>query len=195
MFTPLLCHPDLTEFFLPGDTKNLCFIRPWNQVCNLSWKAVGLSPKQSFGWVQIPARGFKSQSEVNSFTCIYWIFCAKLCMWITAFNACENVLFLWEKDGLWELRLHLRTHSLCARLFSCVQLFATPWTLVHQAPLSMEFPRQEYWSRLPFPTLGDLPNPGLEPTSPALAGGFFTTVQPGKPTYPQYGFQNKVTLK
>ena len=52
--------------------------------------------------------------------------------------------------------------------FSCVQLFATPWTVAHQAPLSMEFSRQEYWSRLPFPSPGDLPNPGIEPRSPAL---------------------------
>ena len=53
----------------------------------------------------------------------------------------------------------------------------TPWTVAHQAPLSMELSRQEYWSGLPFPIPGDLPDPGIEPTSPvspALAGGFFT---------------------
>ena len=53
--------------------------------------------------------------------------------------------------------------------------------VARQAPLSMEFSRQEYWSRLPFPPLGDLPNPGLEPVSPALAGRFFTTAPHGKP--------------
>ena len=61
--------------------------------------------------------------------------------------------------------------------------FATPWTVVRQAPLSMGFSRQEYWSGLPFPTPGDLPDPGIEPASlvsPALAGGFFTTAPPGK---------------
>ena len=46
--------------------------------------------------------------------------------------------------------------------------FATPWTIAYQAPLSMGFPRQEYWSVLPFPSLGDLPDPGIEPASPAL---------------------------
>ena len=51
-------------------------------------------------------------------------------------------------------------------VFSCVQLFVTLWTVAHQASLSMGFPRQEYWSGLPFPSLGDLPNPGIEPTSP-----------------------------
>ena len=63
-------------------------------------------------------------------------------------------------------------------LFSCVQLFATPWTVACQAPLSMGFPRQEYWSGLPCPTPGDLPNPGTDPLSlmsPALADRFFTT--------------------
>ena len=52
---------------------------------------------------------------------------------------------------------------------------AAPWTIAHQAPLTMEFSRQEYSSRLPFPPPGDLPDPGMEPTSPALTGGLFTT--------------------
>ena len=51
---------------------------------------------------------------------------------------------------------------------SGVQLFETPWTVAYQAPQSMEFSRQEYWSGLPFPAPGDLPNPGIEPESPAL---------------------------
>ena len=62
--------------------------------------------------------------------------------------------------------------------FSHVQLFATLWTVAHQAPLSTGFSRQEYWSGLPFPSPGDLPDPGIEPTSfmpLTLAGGFFTT--------------------
>ena len=65
-----------------------------------------------------------------------------------------------------------------AKLLSHVQLLATPWTVAHQAPLSMGFSRQEYRSGLPFPSPGDLPDPGIEPTSlisPALGGGFFTT--------------------
>ena len=54
------------------------------------------------------------------------------------------------------------------KLLSRVQLFATPWTVACQAPQSMEFSRQEYWSGLPFPSPGDLRNPGIEPRSPAL---------------------------
>ena len=59
--------------------------------------------------------------------------------------------------------------------------FVTPWTAARQAPLSKGFPRQEYWSGLPFPSPGDLPDPGIDPASPALAGGFFTTQPPRKP--------------
>ena len=63
--------------------------------------------------------------------------------------------------------------------FSRVQLCATLWTVAHQASLSMEFSRQEYWSGLPFPPPGYLPDPGIEPVSlksPVLPGGFFTTI-------------------
>ena len=62
--------------------------------------------------------------------------------------------------------------------FGCVQLFSTPWTIACQAPLSLGLSRQEHWSGLPCPPPRDLPDPGIEPTSltsPALAGGFFTT--------------------
>ena len=65
----------------------------------------------------------------------------------------------------------------------CAQL-CTPWIAAHQAPLSVEFSRQEYWSGLPFPPSGNLPDPGIEPVSlipPTLAGRLFTTVPPGSP--------------
>ena len=62
-------------------------------------------------------------------------------------------------------------YFVCAQMLSHVWFFVTPWTVAHQAPLSMEFSRQEYWSGLPFPSSRDLPNPGIKPTaleSPAL---------------------------
>ena len=68
--------------------------------------------------------------------------------------------------------------ALCAQALSRVCLFATPWTVILQAPLTMGFSKQGYWSGLPFPPPGDLSNPGIELVSltlPALAGGFFTT--------------------
>ena len=64
---------------------------------------------------------------------------------------------------------------------SHVRFFATPWTVAHQAPPSMEFSRQEYWSGLPFPSPGDLPNPGIEPRSPALQTDTLLSEPPGKP--------------
>ena len=76
--------------------------------------------------------------------------------------------------------------TLCTLYFAVLVVAdsATPWPVAHEAPRSMEFSRQEYWSGMPFPPPGDLPDPGIKPVSlrsPALAGGFFTTEPPGKP--------------
>ena len=76
-----------------------------------------------------------------------------------------------------------------AQSLSHVRLFVTPWTVARQAPLSMGFPRQEYWSGLPFPPPGDLSDSGIKPESPAapaLAGRFFTTESPGKSVKLEY---------
>ena len=67
--------------------------------------------------------------------------------------------------------------------------FWAPWTVAHQAPVSMEFSRQEYWGGLPFPIAGDLSDTGIKPkslASPAMAGGFFTTAPPRKPIEGSY---------
>ena len=61
----------------------------------------------------------------------------------------------------------------CVSVLSHVRLFVTPWTVACQTPLSILYSRQEYWSGLPFPSPGDLPNSGIEPAAPELAGGFF----------------------
>ena len=71
----------------------------------------------------------------------------------------------------------LNAACMCYR-FSCIRLFVTPWTIALQVPLSIGFSRKEYWSKLPCPPAGDLPNWGIKAMSlmsPALAGGFFTT--------------------
>ena len=92
---------------------------------------------------------------------------------------------MFHLDAPWPVKLPQEiNHYGCATCVLSCLTFATPWTVVHQAPLSMGFPRQEYWSRLPFPSPGDHPYPGIEPmspVSPALAGEFFTTEPPGKP--------------
>ena len=67
------------------------------------------------------------------------------------------------------------------QLLSRVRLFATPWTVACQFPLLVKFSRQEYWSGLPLPPPGDVPDPGTEPVSPTLTGEFFTIEPPGKP--------------
>ena len=76
----------------------------------------------------------------------------------------------------WQVYANFWIFIAVVQLLSHVRLFVTPWTVARQAPLSMGFLRQEYWSGLPFPP-GDLPDLGIEPASlvsPALAGGFFT---------------------
>ena len=73
----------------------------------------------------------------------------------------------------------------------------TPWTVDHQVLLFMEFSRQEYWSRLPFPTPRDLPDPGIKPASPvspALASGYFTTALPGNPIPSGYHFLINIVI-
>ena len=83
--------------------------------------------------------------------------------------------------------LQLLSAQLC--MLSCVRLFATPWTVASQTPLSMEFSRQKFWSGLLVPSPGELPDLGTEPTSfasPALAGRFFTTAPPEKPLASKY---------
>ena len=72
--------------------------------------------------------------------------------------------------------VHINTNS----IFSFFFMTEYYCTIAHQVPLSMEFPRQEYWSGLPFPSPGDLPDPGIKPESGGLAGGFFITKLPGK---------------
>ena len=87
-------------------------------------------------------------------------------------------------------KMKLLSHEPCLNVCVCVcvyellshvQLFATPWTVAYQAPLSMGFSRQEYWSGLPFPSPGDLPNPGIEPRPPALQADALPSEPPGKP--------------
>ena len=76
--------------------------------------------------------------------------------------------------GVWQATVHgvtkswIRLSDFSVQLLSCVRLFATPWTVAYQAPPSMGFSRQEYWSGLPFPSPGDFPDPGIEPRFLAL---------------------------
>ena len=86
------------------------------------------------------------------------------------------------------------THAvLCLVIQSC-PVFVTPWTVAHQSPRSTGFSRQEYWSGLPFPSPGNPPDPGTEPMSSALVGGFCTTELSGKANYSYIVKQIKLEL-
>ena len=89
------------------------------------------------------------------------------------FRVETHLLYRWKWKWKWKWK------------WSRVRLFATPWTVAHQAPPPMGFSRKEYWSRLPFPSPGDLPNAGIKPRSPTLQADSLTTEPPGKLAVPQ----------
>ena len=103
--------------------------------------------------------------------------------WATREAYCHKTnqeMWDWENNtsggGNWQIKHMVQKNCMC--ILSCVQFFATPWTMDHQTPLSIRLSWQEYWSGLPFPCARDLPNPGIKPVSPvalALTGRFFTT--------------------
>ena len=103
-------------------------------------------------------------------------FLSLCCVWLCFPMDCQAPLSMgFPRQKYWLLLLLLSR-------FSCVRLCVTPWTVAHQAPPSMGFSMQEYWSGLLFPSLGGLPDPGIEPKSPALTSRFFTTEPPGNPS-------------
>ena len=103
--------------------------------------------------------------------------------------SCNHIFIMENVQKLLETQVSFSCfewYALCtdvvhAQSLSCVQLFVTPWTVNCQAPLSMEFSRQEYWSRLPFPTPEGLPDPGIEPRTPTLQADTLPSEPLGKP--------------
>ena len=100
--------------------------------------------------------------------------------WLKAGKALHLMNFYKEFLSLTQWHCFAARHCCCLVIKLCLTL-VTPWTVACQAPLSMAFPRQEYWCGLPFPSPVDLPNPGIKPASPALVGRCFTIEPPGKP--------------
>ena len=89
--------------------------------------------------------------------------------WLIHENVWQKLLQYCKVISLKLIKINLKKKKKRkVKSLSRVQLFVTPWTVAYQAPLSVGFSRQEYWSRLPFPSPGDLPDPGIEPRSPAL---------------------------
>ena len=124
------------------------------------------------------------------YNCPLWFTCFK---WNSHFYICGNINN--NKNTIQHLLNATMFQELCYSFIlsqliftmvvvyslSRVCLFVTPWTIALQAPLSMGFPRQEYWSSLPFPSPGDLPDPGIEPRSPALQADSLPTELTEKP--------------
>ena len=131
------------------------FLFKWSFCQIFSWKLL----KKSTGNNNLIDK-LKSQAET-----------LKKCNWLLKSNRNYQELDEIKKEAL----LWIKVKSL-----SCVWLFATPWTVAYQVPPSMGFSRQECRSGLPFPSLGDLPNPGIEPRSPALHADALPSEPPGK---------------
>ena len=137
-------------------------------------------------WMNYAATGWmKCLASWHNFSTIKTKY-VHLCILHSGFHALNSKfrILLARVSNLWSnsilLSLHILTHVFVAvQLLGCAY-FASPWTVAHQAPLSMGFPKQECWSGLPFPTPGDIPDLQPEsPRSPAVAVGFFTTMSPG----------------
>ena len=127
------------------------FLIPYNSNPVCNWKSLHLPPKWSHSW--------STFSKILQVAGLSWL----------SFSP-PSVRIAW-----WTPKQDLLSHPVVS------DSFVTPWTVACQAPLYTGFPRQEYWSGFPFPSPGDLPNPGIKSVSPALAGRFFTTEPLGKP--------------
>ena len=93
-----------------------------------------------------------------------------------------NKIKVGRQSGLWRInKIKVGMVCMCVLVTKLCPTVVTPWIVAHQAPLSMGFSRQEYWSGLPFPSPGDLPDPGIEPRSPTLQADALTSEPPGKP--------------
>ena len=128
--------------------------REWVQ---LRWEDKGLSPNYQVRWMRRSAKASKKKWPVNR----------------------KEVMTGWG-SGSWEKKVYPgRENNACMlNHFSRVRFFGTWWTVACQAPLSMGFFRQEFWSELPFPPPGDLPDPGIKPNTSCIGRQFFTTVAP-----------------
>ena len=157
---------------------SICFSH-YSAQTQMLWLVPAISPvSEKNRWSKVTAEWMNEWMSV-------WIL--SFIIAIQMFEDCHQtpVRFLWwlHLRRVWTIHTHnIYWHMLFIGVWSLshVRLFETPWTVAHQVPLSTEFSRQEYWSGLSFPPSGDLPDPGIKPASPALAGGFFTTELLGK---------------
>ena len=124
-----------------------------------------------------------SLCSFKEYKSIYWVRVTedKFFLSFTFYLLKKNLPYKVYVKHMLSIRDIIECAVLCCAVLRLIWLFVTPWAVAHQAPLSMGFSRKEYWSGLPFPSLGDLPDPGMEPAflvTLGLAGGFFTTATP-----------------
>ena len=141
--------------------------------CSLPGSYVhGLFQARTLEWVAISfSKGSSRPRDQTPVTCITngLLHCRQILYWLSHQESLKRINWI---------HTHNPVHPSMLSHFSHVQLFETLWNVAHQAPLSMGFPRQEYWSGLTCPPLEDLPDPGIKPvslTSPSLADRFFMT--------------------
>ena len=162
--------------------------------------SMGFSRHEYWSWLPFPSPGELLDPGIKKMLTLFSLIKKKILIGVWLIYNVVLVSGVQKSDSIIYIYIYtLNTHTLfcmytflglrlapqekflypcCLVAKSCLTFFATPRTLTHQAPLSVGFSRQECWSRLLFPSPGDLPNPGIEPMSPALSGGFFTTVSP-----------------
>ena len=177
--------PGLGRFPGEGNGNPLQYFLPWKF---LGWRSL----------VQATIHGVaKSWARLSDFTFF-------LCWHVRWVQLCGSLNILWHCLSLgleWKLTFFQSCDHCCnkglfsqnygfsssvrisepVKLLSHVQLFVTPWTVAYQAPPSMKFSKQEYWNGLPFPSPGDLPNPGIKPRSPTLQADALLSELQGKP--------------
>ena len=157
--TPILWPPDLKNWLTGKDPGCWERLKVGGEGDDRGWD----------GWMASPTRWT-------------WVWASSRSWWWTWKPGVLQSMGGIESDTTEQLNRTELNWMICAHSFSCIWCVTT-WTVDYQAPLSLEFPRQVYYSGLPLPTSGSLPDPGIEPTypaSPALLGGFFTTEPRGK---------------
>ena len=149
---------------------NLCHVISFPDICRLTIMPLLWIKPHTMGWLSrysiIPPCFCHPQASSGVLTSLLKINFKKVSDSISFTSSwCVH---LWMQFGPWEQFAPKRGSSSCflgVCVLSCVWFFAIPWTIAHQAPLSVGFSRQQYWSRLPFPPPGELPVPGMEPVS------------------------------
>ena len=174
--------PTCTVWYSPGGFA--CgwrlggYCTAWSSLNWWPWRMLVYLNQSGTKWVQCV-----SESAWGSFYLQHWITEARACLEeksvFLILSPALHGLLLWSSNP--GRNLSHGAYKVKVKLLSRVRLFATPWTVAYQAPPSMGFPRQECWSGLPFPSPGDLTDPGIEPGSPALQTDALWSEPPGKP--------------